>query len=437
MRLVACLAGIAAAGPLAGEDVVVSEILARAGGPVPGASLLDEDGESSDWIELQSLSASPLDLEGWHLTDDPSLLLKWRFPAVTLPAGGFLVVFASGKDRAAAGAELHASFRLDGDGEYLALVRPDGLTVVDQHAPRFPPQREGVSYGRLVEAVSLVAAGAAADILVPQDGALGSVWRLPEFEPGAEWTRGAATGVGYAGPGSVPDDLVAWWPLDGDLADHARSHDGVFRGAPAAAFTAGHDGTPGAAVLFDGTDDLVEAATGDGIPLYAHAELSVALWVKGPPQPDRRVFSEGSGASNSPVFNIGTDVTGTTGKVDLFIRTASGQVLLGHVQSAGTAFDGAWHHLQLPGDANQDARLEVSDALRTFHLLFFRPGVPLPCDGAGPGDGGSLLLLDANGDGAADLSDVVHLLNYLLLAGPAHERGTRCARLEGCPEGCR
>ncbi len=111
------------------------------------ATLEDEDGDSSDWIELHNRGVSPVDLGGWALTDDPQQPRRWLFPAgVVLPPGGFLLVFASGKDRAVPGAELHTSFRLDADGEYLALVEPGGA-IHHEYAPAYPAQYEDVSYG--------------------------------------------------------------------------------------------------------------------------------------------------------------------------------------------------------------------------------------------------------------------------------------------------
>ena len=91
---------------------------------------------------------------------------------------------------------------------------------------------------------------------------------------------------------------------------------------------------------------------------------------------------------------------------------------------------------QVPGDVNQDSVLEISDAMRAFRLLFLTPGLPLPCDGETPNDGGNLILLDANDDGLANLADVVHFLNYLFLATPSHALGEGCRRLDGCPEIC-
>jgi len=43
--------------------------------------------------------------------------------------------------------EIHTNFKLDGDGEYLALVRPDGTTVEHDYAPQFPEQKTDVSCG--------------------------------------------------------------------------------------------------------------------------------------------------------------------------------------------------------------------------------------------------------------------------------------------------
>src|SRR5262245_50508066 len=65
--------------------------------------LADEDGAFSDWIEVHNPDQSPLNLDGYYLTDDPANLAKWRFPSNNLAAGGYVVVFASGKNRALAG----------------------------------------------------------------------------------------------------------------------------------------------------------------------------------------------------------------------------------------------------------------------------------------------------------------------------------------------
>jgi hypothetical protein len=111
------------------------------------SGLADEDGEFSDWIEIHNPDNAPISLAGYHLTDNPANRDKWTFPAVTLDPGAYLVVFASGKDRVNPANRLHTDFQLDAEGEYLALVAPDGVTVLSSFAPVFPPQFDNVSYG--------------------------------------------------------------------------------------------------------------------------------------------------------------------------------------------------------------------------------------------------------------------------------------------------
>ena len=122
-------------------NVVINEFLANNGG-----GLRDEDLESPDWIELHNTGPAAVNLGGWHLTDNVGNPTKWTFPATNLPAGGYLVVFASGKNRANPGWPLHANFQLDNESGYLALVQPGG-TVEHAYSPAYPNQRQNVSYG--------------------------------------------------------------------------------------------------------------------------------------------------------------------------------------------------------------------------------------------------------------------------------------------------
>jgi hypothetical protein len=145
LLLLGCLLAVAGA---RAQSIRIAEFMAA-----NGETLYDGDGDASDWLELENLSASTVDLTGWSLTDDADELAKWVLPAVTLPPGGRLLVFASDKDRADPAGELHTNFKLSADGEYLALVRADGATVADSYAPAFPPQQDDISYGRVGAAV--------------------------------------------------------------------------------------------------------------------------------------------------------------------------------------------------------------------------------------------------------------------------------------------
>ena len=126
-------------------EVVITEFAA---GNQTG--LKDENGEAHDWIELQNRGTDPVDLLGWSLTDDRSAPAKWVFPKRLVPPGEFLVVFASGKDRRnpPGSNRFHTNFKLNVEGEYLALHKPGTpQAAVTEFAPKFPEQRNGYSYG--------------------------------------------------------------------------------------------------------------------------------------------------------------------------------------------------------------------------------------------------------------------------------------------------
>jgi CotH kinase protein/Chitobiase/beta-hexosaminidase C-terminal domain/Lamin Tail Domain len=162
--------------------------------------ITDEDGTHSDWVEIYNPDPAPVNMSGWFLTDDAAVMNKWAFPPVAIPPGGLLVVFASGKNRAIAGSELHANFSLDAGGEYLALSQPGGAGVTTEFAPGFPAQRDGFSFGRSQDLASVnVLAAATPTWLVPTTaGALAADWNEAAMAVTAGWQSGAGTGaVGY------------------------------------------------------------------------------------------------------------------------------------------------------------------------------------------------------------------------------------------------
>lgn len=123
------------------NKILITEFMA-----VNSNNIVDEDGEHSDWIEIYNNTDAAIDLDGWYLTDDATVLTKWRFPSKTLPKGGYLVVFASDKNRIDPAKNLHANFKLSGSGEYLGIVEPD-LSISHAYSPLFPAQRQDISYG--------------------------------------------------------------------------------------------------------------------------------------------------------------------------------------------------------------------------------------------------------------------------------------------------
>ncbi len=112
--------------------------------------ITDEDGATSDWIEIWNTTTGALNLAGWTLTGNGALQapVTWTFPVgVSIPSQGFLRVWASGKNRTANPSALHTSFTLEKSaGSYLALAQPGGAIV--SSFSNLPAQRANVSYGR-------------------------------------------------------------------------------------------------------------------------------------------------------------------------------------------------------------------------------------------------------------------------------------------------
>lgn len=158
--------------------------------------LADEDGAEVDWVEIYNPSPIAQDLDGWYLTDDVAVPTKWQFPAVSINGNGYLVVFASGKDRRVPGHNLHTNFSLRAAGETIALVKPDGTTF--SHLIVFGPQQPDVSFGAasvVSTSETLIAGNATARAFIPLNNTLGTTWTAPSFNDAA-WTANPQA-VGY------------------------------------------------------------------------------------------------------------------------------------------------------------------------------------------------------------------------------------------------
>lgn len=107
----------------------------------------DGFGKREDWIEIYNPNNTVVNLDAYYLTDNATNLTKWNFPAVSIQANSYLIVFASGKDVIDSGGDAHTSFSLSASGEYLAIVRPDGTTIDDSFSPVYPEQFTDISYG--------------------------------------------------------------------------------------------------------------------------------------------------------------------------------------------------------------------------------------------------------------------------------------------------
>ncbi|HKQ37627.1 MAG TPA: lamin tail domain-containing protein [Verrucomicrobiae bacterium] len=153
-------------------------------------TLEDEDGDTEDWIEIYNPSGFEVDIGGWFLTDDASQLSKWRFPiGKTVPGNGYLVVFASNKDKTNLTGRLHTNFQIAREGtDYLALVDPT-TNVVSEFLPQNQVHPADVSFGRDAVDPSLTAFFA-----TPTPGARNASGG-PGFAPEVTFSRPSGTFV--------------------------------------------------------------------------------------------------------------------------------------------------------------------------------------------------------------------------------------------------
>ena len=193
---------------LLASDLIITEFMARIPIPLPMRTAIFPIGSKSTTRALR-ISIFP----SGNVTDDPIQMDKWEFPNQILPAGNFLTIFASGKDRTTVGQPLHTNFKLSGDGEYLALSRDDssaagGFEITSEYNIVFPNRGADVSYGigQSVTVDSIINKGDSAKLHFPTSGNLGTSWTQIGFDD-SSWTTGTnAIGYEQSVPGFTVQD---------------------------------------------------------------------------------------------------------------------------------------------------------------------------------------------------------------------------------------
>jgi hypothetical protein len=197
------LMGVSMAIPCRAQ-VVINEFMAK-----NDETLVDGDGNYSDWIELYNMGSNTVDLTGWYLSDDTNSLTKWVFPSANIAAESHMVVFASGQENAGYTdglGYLHTTFKLNASGESVLLTQSDGVTIEDAFVD-YPEQDDDISYG-------LEQDSSYSTLVVEEQDATAfigtsepaSIWNTVSYDDSA-WLSGQ-TGVGYEhGP---PQDLTGY-----------------------------------------------------------------------------------------------------------------------------------------------------------------------------------------------------------------------------------
>ena len=173
------------------DPLVISEAASANRTYVPSAA-----GECYDYIELHNTSAQAVDISGYALSDDPNDSEKYIFPeGASIPAGGYLLVYASGRADAPAG-EWHAPFKLAAEGESVLLCDRDGRVVSLVELPALLSD----------QAYSLGEDGQYTASLAPTPG-----FANTSNEPRAQMARENAGGVYISEFMASPDDQPNDW----------------------------------------------------------------------------------------------------------------------------------------------------------------------------------------------------------------------------------
>ncbi len=126
-------------------DIILSEW-----SPKNEGLFYDESGDCPDWVELRNCSSQAIDLTGFGLSDDSSDPMQWKFPAVTLEAGAYLLVLLSGKkiEYTEDSLFLHADFKLQNADGILRLSNAKGILIDQVEVLSLP---DGISQGKDTE----------------------------------------------------------------------------------------------------------------------------------------------------------------------------------------------------------------------------------------------------------------------------------------------
>ena len=328
-------------------------------------ALFDEDGESSDWIEVRNVGPTMVNLAGWALTDKAANPGPWLFPATNLNVDAYLVIFASGKNRRTPGAPLHTDFKLSSNGEYLALVEPDRSTVATEFAP-YPGQVPNVSFGfgLISSNFTLVAPGAAARYLVPGPAnggdTLAETWRGANAAFADDLWPTAISGLGFSSGTSpslvVSTSLVVRFSFDAapvanvivDSKPSGALRNGVSSGA--AWVPASADSSP-VPIARSGVMQF-SAAGGSKITLAANPDFNssqgtISFWMRSPgamgPQNSGATLVDRRVVSGALLAQGGTLLQDEAGHI--LVQTFSNGVPANALTSVASSSDDRWHHL--------------------------------------------------------------------------------------------
>jgi pimeloyl-ACP methyl ester carboxylesterase len=217
-------------------------------------------------------------------------------------------------------------------------------------------------------------------------------------KPGEESFGGAVSVVQQAAtetPMCVPppDDIVAWWPGDGNADDIAGDHTGTIEGGVAFPF---EGGKVGQAFSFDGTNGTLIRASADGFPAGSEPR-TIEFWTH--LRPDGNPNTE-----NMPAFGYGPASAGqvfyTFPQIDKYDgRLAfSGGGLAYDLVTTSDLRDDKWHHVAVSYDGDVVTIYVDGNAVKSGHFQLNTGATGGACIGGSCIDGSALQSLTGQVD---------------------------------------
>lgn len=177
----------------------------------------DTYGNFSDWVELYNPTAGPIDLSGYHLSDNNTKPTKYVIPAgVSIAANSFLKVYCNGQNTGFVSGNLNTSFKLtQTKPEEIVLADPSG-TIVDEVT--MVPCQPNHSRGRTTDGAATWSLFKVPTLGSPNTGAFVDYTAKPSFNfPAGAYstplsivlTADAGSTIYYTTDGTTPTTLSA------------------------------------------------------------------------------------------------------------------------------------------------------------------------------------------------------------------------------------
>ncbi len=181
------------------------------------SNYLDNYNENEDWIELYNAGASAVNLTGYYLSDKNNNPTKWQIPSGSIPAGGTILYFASGRDEVS-GVNYHTNFKITQTKQEWVVLSDATGTIIDSYHI-LDPMQENHSIGRETDGASSWVYFTTPTVNVSNGGshfdnyALKPVFTLsPGFYTGSQ-------NIGF----TVPAGINIYYTLNGDVPDNSST----------------------------------------------------------------------------------------------------------------------------------------------------------------------------------------------------------------------